>query len=164
MNESDKVIDAQRIKASETGGNARNPPCESGATMLAPSVVRMTPQLARGAETIGRNSSHHFGATASVEAEQARIVLNVSGIKWDKDRDIAQQENIQCRTARTKQVPLPLKFPLNPDVIRGVRRCAALRHGKAAPTRKPRSMLALKGAQCGRYAAGLATLCLIGSA
>ena len=69
VNESDKVIDAQRIKASETGGNARNPPCESGATMLAPSVVRMTPQLAGSAETIRRNSGDHFGATAAVEAE-----------------------------------------------------------------------------------------------
>jgi hypothetical protein len=121
VNEPDKVIDAQRVKASETGCDARNPPRESGTTMLAPSVVWMAPQLASGAETIGRNSSHHFGATASVQAEQARIVLNVCGIKWDKDRDIAQEQNIQCRTARTKQVPLPLKFPLHPDVIRGVR-------------------------------------------
>ena len=89
MNEPDKVIDAQRVKASETGCNARNPPRESSATMLAPSIVRMTPQLAGGAETIGRNSGHHFGATAAVEAEQTRIVLDICGIKWDKDRDIA---------------------------------------------------------------------------
>ena len=89
MNETDKVIDTQRIKASEAGCNARNPPGESGATMLAPSVVRMTPQLAGGTETIRRNSSDHFGATTAVEAEQTRIVLDVCGIKWDKDRDIA---------------------------------------------------------------------------
>jgi hypothetical protein len=95
VNETDKVINAQRVKASETGCDARNPPRESGTTMLAPSVVRVTPQLAGAAETIGRNSSHHLGATASVEAEQARIVLNVCGIKWDKDRDIAQEQNIQ---------------------------------------------------------------------
>ena len=101
MNEPDKVIDAQRVKASKAGCNARNPPCESGATMLAPSVVRMTPQLAGRAETIRRNSGDHFGATAAVKAEQARIVLDVSGIKWDKDRDIAQEQNIQCRATRT---------------------------------------------------------------
>jgi hypothetical protein len=89
VNETDKVINAQRVKASETGCNARNPPRESGATMLAPSVVRMTPQLAGGTETIGRNSGDHFGATAAVEAKQARIVLDVCGIKWHKDRDIA---------------------------------------------------------------------------
>ena len=69
VNEPDKVIDAQRVKARETGGNARNPPRESGTTMLAPSVVRVTPQLASAAEAIGRNSSDHFGTTASVEAE-----------------------------------------------------------------------------------------------
>ncbi|NBX33477.1 MAG: hypothetical protein EBR07_12250 [Planctomycetes bacterium] len=80
VNEPDKVINAQRVKASKAGCNAGNPPRESGTTMLAPSVVRMTPQLARGTKTIGRNSSDHFGATASVEAEQARIVLDVCGI------------------------------------------------------------------------------------
>jgi hypothetical protein len=89
MHEPNKVIDAQRVKASETGCNARNPPRESGTTMLAPSVVRMTPQLTGVAETIGRNSGDHFRATAAVKAEQARIVLHVCGIKWHKDRDIA---------------------------------------------------------------------------
>ena len=126
VHEADEVIDAQCIKARQACCNARGPPCKAGATMLAPAIVRMAPQLPGGAETVGRNSGHHFGATFSVKAKETRIVLNISGIERNKDRNIAKKQDIECSTARSKKIPLPLEFPLHPDVIRGVWRGAAL--------------------------------------
>jgi hypothetical protein len=77
MNKSNEVIDTQSIEASQACGNARDPPCETGTTMLAPPVVRMTPQLTSAAEAIRRNTGHHLGRAVLIKAEQLRIVLDI---------------------------------------------------------------------------------------
>src|SRR6202050_2874090 len=89
--ESAEVIQANHIDVSQQSTHPIDaPPIASGAHGI-PVVNGIAPQLTLRAEIIGRNSGNEAWPTLLIEQEQLRVCPNITGIRRNKEGQIADQ-------------------------------------------------------------------------
>src|SRR6185503_10271710 len=102
-----EVIDARDVECLERGADAINPPFETIGPHLLPVVERIPPELAGGAEIIGRHSRYHDRSPIFVQLKLIRVCPNVCRIVGDENRNVADNLDAAAIAVSLKRKPLP---------------------------------------------------------
>src|SRR6202167_1354697 len=86
-----EVIHANHIDVSQQSTQPIDAPAITSRTHGIPVVNRIAPQLTLRAEIIGRNSGDEARPMLLIEQEQFRVRPNITGIRGNKERQIADQ-------------------------------------------------------------------------
>ena len=109
---------------------ARDPPAIAVGRQRGPSVERVAPELAGGAEVVGRHAGDDGRRAALVELEQLRVGPDVGAVVGDEDRDVADDADL-ARVGICAH-PRPLARRTATGRTAG---CAPTRPGDAGPRR-----------------------------
>jgi len=83
------VIDPDRIDHRQQRAKAFDPPRVSCTCELIPAIVRISPELASGAEVIRRHSGDDLGVAVGIETKQFLSAPDVGAVVSDEDREVA---------------------------------------------------------------------------
>ncbi|MBG79850.1 MAG: hypothetical protein CMJ39_03960 [Phycisphaerae bacterium] len=89
-----KVIESNRVEAFKTLLETCRPPTPVLRTMRGPAIVRMPPQLTVAVESIWWSSGHGSRLAVTIKIEQFRVLLDISGIQFNEERQIPDQSNL----------------------------------------------------------------------
>src|SRR5689334_3495966 len=110
MVEPDDVDQPQEI------AEALDPPGVSGARQRIPAVVWIAPELAGGAEIVGRHPRHHQGRAVLVELEELLMGPDIGAVVGDEDRNVADDPYAKAVDIRLDCRPLGGEDPLDKAV------------------------------------------------
>src|SRR5256885_11442730 len=82
---------------------ARHPPAQR---RLVPSVERVPPALAGGAEVVGRYAGDHGGLAVLVEEEEIAVRPDIGAVVGHEDRQIADQRDPERRAVALQGLPV----------------------------------------------------------
>ena len=86
-----EVVQANHVDVSQQSAEPIDAPSITSRTQGIPVVNGIAPQLTRCAEIIGRNSGDESWPMLLIEQEELRVRPNITGIRGNKERQIADQ-------------------------------------------------------------------------
>ena len=87
--EAAEVVEPHEVDEREHGAEAVDPPGVAGARERVPAVERVAPELAGGAEVVGRDAGLEGRPAVGGEVEELRVRPDVGAVVGDEDRDVA---------------------------------------------------------------------------
>ena len=116
--EADEMIEPDRVEATQVAAQPLNPPAVAGFAQARPVVERVAPELAVGAEVVGRHAGDAAPFALLVEQEQLLVLPDVGAIVRHEHRNIAEQQHAQVTRVPAQALPLAIEQQLNELVIR----------------------------------------------
>src|SRR2546428_458217 len=101
-----EVVEADEVHEPERGAEALDPPRVAGPVHLLPAVERVAPELAGGAEVIGRHAGHERRRPVGLELEQLGVRPHVRAVAGHEDRDVAHDRHLPLAAVVLQPLPL----------------------------------------------------------
>src|SRR5437588_10568792 len=114
--EAAKVIEAQDVDQAERRAQTVDPPGVAGGGEDVPTVERVAPQLAGGAEVVGRHPCHERRPAVRRQVEQLAMRPAVGAVLRREDGRIADDADATLRSVLLERYPLPEEEVLHADV------------------------------------------------
>src|SRR5205823_4965148 len=111
-----KVIEARHIEQLERCAKTLDPPRIAALRQQIPSIDRISPELAGGAEIVWRHTCNRSGISSLVELKQLAMTPHIGTVVRDIDRDVAHHANAQLMTTALQLLPLLKKNEL-PELV-----------------------------------------------
>ena len=88
--------------------------------MIVPGVNRIAPQLAVGAEVVGRHAGQRQGVVVCIQVHQRRIGPHVAAVEGQVNGNVAEQQHTAAGGIAVQLLPLLVEQELqNLDVFQG---------------------------------------------
>ena len=138
--EAAEVVEAHDVDLREDAAHAAHPPRVPVAGHALPVVERVAPELAGGAEVVGRHAGHCRGAAVAVELEEVLVGPHVGAVERHVDGRVADDGDAAPSALGAEGVPLVEEEELGEAVVV---------HGRGVPVARGGDGLRLVGAQVG---------------
>src|SRR5258708_544021 len=108
-----EVIEPDNVARLQGPGEPLHPPIISAKLVYVPTVQRIAPTLAGGAERIGRDAGHDCGLQIFVQIEKIRVAPDVGAVIVDEDGHDAHDFDSTLREITPQRAPLLEERKLN---------------------------------------------------
>ena len=110
--EAAEVVEAHEVHEGEHGAEAVDPPRVAGAGERVPAVERVAPELAGGAEVVGRHAGLERRPAVGGEVEELGVGPDVGAVVGHEDRDVAHDADAALAGLPAHVRPLLEEEPL----------------------------------------------------
>ncbi len=114
--EASEVVESDDVEQLKRAPQSLRPPFEAALCHPVPPVDRVSPQLALGAEVVGRHAGHHGGGAVVVEPEALLVSPHVGTVGGDVDGQVPEQPDVTGVAVGLQGRPLAVKEVLPVDV------------------------------------------------
>ncbi len=104
--EAAEVVDPDQVDPLQQASETLDPPAEAVSGDHLPVVERIAPELAGGAEIVGRDAGHEARRPVRLELEERPMRPDIHAIVGDEDRDVADQADAPLAGQRCGCLPI----------------------------------------------------------
>ena len=107
--ESPEMVDSNVVEQGQIPGEPSDPPLIAGFAVSVPTVDRVAPELAVGAEVIRWNAGHRQGAAGFVQLKKTRVSPHIRAVERHIDGQIPENADPLFPAVGSQPDPLPVK-------------------------------------------------------